>query len=49
MVLEGEIAMEVVGKRSHSMGHLRKLGSVSTKVVHHAHETCTVLVVNCDN
>ena len=39
----------VVGSRGHGIGTRLFLGSVSTKVVHHAHDTCTVLVVNCND
>jgi nucleotide-binding universal stress UspA family protein len=37
----------VVGNRGHGAGKRLFLGSVSTKVVQHAHEICAVLVVSC--
>lgn len=45
-VLEGEIDLVVVGKRSHSMGHTRKLGSVSMKLLRKC--PCPVLAVKDD-
>jgi len=37
----------VVGNRGHGAGTRLFLGSVSTKVVQHAHHKCAVLVVSC--
>ncbi len=37
----------VVGNRGHGAGRRLFLGSVSTKVVQHAHDICSVLVVRC--
>jgi universal stress protein E len=45
-VLEGEIDLVVVGKRSHTMGHLRKIGSVSMKLLRKC--PCPVLAVKDD-
>jgi len=45
-VLEGEIDLVVIGKRSHSMGHLSKLGSVAMKLLRKC--PCAVLAVNDD-
>ncbi len=39
----------VVGNRGHGAGKRLFLGSVSTKVVQHAHDICAVLVVRTDD
>jgi nucleotide-binding universal stress UspA family protein len=38
----------VVGSHGYNAGKRLFLGSVSSKVVHHAHHKCNVLVVSCD-